>query len=210
MKFSPCNLFACLVGLMALVLAGCVNVNVDGLESRPDSTRFYVMGIQDNPQTGLINGSKTIGLQGIDLAAHLQSPLMAVRLGTHEYSYVSEHRWIISLDDAIGQRVESAMESADSISGVQLLPWPDGFLPDYRVAIQVLECEANRSGNAQFAANWEVIQQGADGAHYRGKTRYQANWRSGDYAGLAESMAAGADKLAADILAAINDSSWQN
>ena len=210
MKFSLRNVFACLAGLMALLVAGCVNVNVDGLESRPDTTRFYAMGIQENAQTGLISGTKTIGIQRIDVVAHLQSPLMAVRLSSHEYSYVSEHRWISSLDDAIGQRVEASLESGDGIAAVQLLPWPDGFQPDYRVALQIIECETDKSGSAHFAANWEVTQRGAVSTCYRGKTRYEAKGREGDYAGLAENLAKGADKLAADILEAVNDSTWQN
>lgn len=200
------QLFAVSACLLAVLLgvSGCVNVNVGGLEPKPDETRFYTLGQTTAAAQGLVNGQFVIGIREVSLAEHLDSPQMALRQSDFEYRYVADHRWISALHSAVGRQLCSRLSRHADVLEASMTPWPDGFDASHVVYVHIVACEGDAAGKARFIAEWVISAAGGDKeSRFRGETRVIKDWDKGDYAALAESLAQGIDQLSMDILAAV-------
>ncbi|MBL9215296.1 MAG: membrane integrity-associated transporter subunit PqiC [Opitutaceae bacterium] len=127
----------------------------------------------------------------VQLAGHLRSRVMAVRVADHEVIYVEDARWAESLDDAITQVLRARL----------------GALGSGRVvSVQVQRCEPVRhEGNTvQLAATYTITSPGDDSAEVR-RGQFTAKprpWDGRDYGALVGLMREAVGELG-DELAAV-------
>lgn len=129
----------------------------------------------------------------VQVAGHLRSRAMAIRVGENEVIYDEDARWAEALDDAITQLLRARLSA---IGGGKV------------VTVQVQRCELVRSeGNAvQVAATYTIAPAltAADGAVQRGTfTASPRTWSGGDRSVLVGQLREALNELAAAIVAAV-------
>lgn len=195
-----------LVMSFAGLLAGCINVNIGGLEATPDPARFYVLGTaQQSPVGAPSLDAVTVGIRTISVPDHLNTPQFALRKGPYELSYSDDHRWVSDIGRTLAQGLETRLKANPAIYDAMSLPWPDQMRPQFAVDITLVAFEADQDGHVRFVARWQIDGNTEDNATLclRGETSHIADWDGSDYGQIPAELTVGIDKLAADIAAAV-------
>lgn len=155
----------------------------------PDNTRHFTL---TSPVT-LAPVADATTVRPVQVAGHLRSRAMAIRVGENEVIYDDEARWAESLDDAITQLLRARLSA---IGGGKV------------VAVQVQRCELVRSaGNSvQLAATYTISPalSEAGGAIQRGTfTASPRTWSGGDRSVLVGQLRDAINELADAIAAAV-------
>jgi len=178
MSAAPCRLLACAA---ALVLAGC---NLP--QPQVDLTRYFTLSGPSGPVV-----ADGVRVRPVQVAGHLRTRALAVRVGASEIVYLDEVRWAEALDDGITLALRARL---GGVSG------------DHAVSVQVQRCELDRAAaNAVVVSATYTIHSGAaGGGDRRGNfTASPRTWDGRDPAALVADLRAGIDELAAAIAAAI-------
>lgn len=165
--FPPAAVSRCLVALSILAACGLLTSCNVLPQPQVDAVRHFTL----SGPVGEVAGTVTV--RPVQLAGHLRSRAMAVRIGENEVDYLQDVRWAESLDDAITQLLRARLASV-----------PGGG----SVSVTVQRCELVRfAGNdVQLSATYVIRPDGADPAPAkRGAfTASPRSWDGRDYGDL--------------------------
>lgn len=193
-------------------LAGCF-----GLGRGEPVQRHYVLGLGltrsgSAPLEAMGSGSgPRIGMRVLRLAQYLDTPLIVVRRGEHQIGLSEFHRWGESLTQGVNRTVAGYLANLRPDLRVEFAPWASRVRHDYVIQLQVLSFEGSAPddvtatvGEARVLATWEIAG-GDDGAVLaRGTTEYRGEgWEVGDYDALLGLLETGLNRLAGDLVAAL-------
>ena len=179
MPAASLRLFCCAAAVA--LLAGC---NLP--QPQVDLTRHFTLSGPSGPVV-----ADGVRVRPVQLAGHLRSRAMAVRVGPNEVIYLEDVRWAEPLDEAITSALRARL---------------GGVPGDYAVSVQVQRCEVDRSaGNAVVVSATYTLHPGAEGGvDRRGNfTASPRSWDGREPAALVAALRAGIDELADAIVAAL-------
>jgi uncharacterized lipoprotein YmbA len=184
-------------GALAALLSACST-----LKPVADTTRYYTLVAP--PATAAApapqEDAPRVGIRVTVQTDYLRRAPIAVRVGTNELRFASEHRWAERINEAIERALTSSLQQrlADAI----VLPVTPGSAAGAALIVDVAiaACEGTTAGEAVLEGFWKM--NGDAGAaspasgHFR---RSQAGWNGSDYAQLASLLGALIDELAAEL-----------
>jgi len=147
-----------ILGLIGLVVAGCVN-----FQQVTDLTRSYVLSAMPagKPATAGSNSDLAVGLGRVDVPAYLLDTRIAVRQGSSEIEYSDYHRWAERLDKGIQRVLGVNLASLLSSDRVVLSAWQRSEVKaEVYLAVQRFEC--NAQGQVILEARWRITSPGGE------------------------------------------------
>jgi uncharacterized lipoprotein YmbA len=137
-RFRPFRSTAVL-GLLALFLGGCVN-----LEPQPDPTRFFTL----QPRVLVAVPSRLVTVEVSQIPDYAQTRRIPYRRSGHEIAYFPFGRWTGPLEVMLAERIRERLE-----------PWAaSAGAGSWRVGVKVLVCEGSEAGEALFGADYALSQ----------------------------------------------------
>lgn len=198
--------------LAVVTLAGCF-----GLGRGEPVQRHYVLGL-GRAQTGsrpmqpaeMASGSR-IGIRALRLAQYLDTPLIVVRRGEHQIGLSEFHRWGEPLTQGVNRTVAAHLAALRPDFRVEFAPWTAPARHDWVIQLQILSFEGSVDddatatvGEARVLATWEIARGGDGAVLARGTTEYRGEgWEVGDYDALLGLLETGLNRLAGDLVAAL-------
>jgi len=136
------------IAATVMVLSGC-NILP---EPQKDTVRYFTLSA---PPSATVPVPDATTVRPVQLAGHLRSREMAVRVGENEVIYLEDVRWAESLADAITQLLRSRLS---------------GVGGNHVVTVQIQRCELVRSENnaVQLAATYSIVSPGENLSPKRG------------------------------------------
>lgn len=171
------------LGLLSSVL--CFNTGCKLLPApQADPVRHFTLS---EPATAAAAATGAVTVRPVQLAGHLRSRAMAVRVSANEVVYLEEIRWAEPLDEAITQMLRNRLRTVGGGASV---------------AVQVQRCELVRSDGdtVQLAATYTVTPL-ASPARSGSFAATPRRWEGSDHGALVELLREAVNELA-EVIAA--------
>src|SRR5690625_1221840 len=190
--------------LAAMVFSGCA------LKPVVDSTRFYVLGVENYEPVSAEREEKgvIVGISRVQLARYLDSPEIVVRERENRILYSKNDRWAEPLEYGVVRLLAVMLREELAIADVIAFPMRTRSVPDFDLYVSILRAEgviAEEDSHAELEAVWELRADNrvvADGAvwenslHWDGEDIEQlVAVLSSAVAGLSEQVAGAIEKL---------------
>lgn len=180
MKFRPLASFLLLAALAGL--GGCA-----AFRPAKDPVRYFTLSF---PAAALEAAGGGVDVRPVNVAGHLRSRSLAVRVSAHEVTYLDEARWAEPLDEALTQILRTRLAA------------PGRALS---LSVQVQRCELVRAPSPQveFAATY-TVRDTRTGRVSRGAFRATPRpWAGADQGELVALLRASADEFAEHLAGAL-------
>jgi uncharacterized lipoprotein YmbA len=149
-----------------------------------------------------------LGIKNVELAAYLKTRSLVVRNGPNELLMDDFQRWAEPLGDGIARVLRARLLADPAVGSASLQPFAFEAERDYDVAINVLHCEGDTTGDRSFASFAAVIEISTAGPDPRVVARKlftapETPWNGKDFGQLAGALSADIDALGREIVASL-------
>lgn len=134
-----------------LLLTGC------GGKS-PAVNHYSLGGIGQNASRVMVADDLDLklGVGPVTVPDYLKRAQIATRLGPNRYRFDEFNRWSGVLEADISRAVGINLGGLLGTDAVMNFPWPSYFNPDYRIALDVMQFDAELKGDAILVCRWTV------------------------------------------------------
>lgn len=168
--------------------------------------RFYTLSPQAEPAPQ--RGSQVVALGSVTLPDYLDRPEIVTRTSPTQVQMGEIDRWAEPLEPMVQRVLGQELARLASVREVVVLPQQRDVRYDRLVEVEVMEFEADAAGKVMLDARWRVF--GQDGERQLA-TRQTLIVENGapppDYAAIAAAMSRALDRLAQEIVGALESRS---
>ncbi|MDJ0809379.1 MAG: PqiC family protein [Desulfobacterales bacterium] len=168
MRFTATKSMVLAMGLILVLLSGCVNLG----PGTTDSTRLFVltpMSTNDAApdRTGI--GSQAIGVGPLIFPEYLNRPQVVTRRGENEVRTAAFANWAEPLQQNFRRVLSENLALLLGTDAIYNHPWRSTLKPDQRVELEIIRFDADPQGDAVLDVRWEITD--ARGKQLRPKSR---------------------------------------
>jgi uncharacterized lipoprotein YmbA len=140
------------VFLIAVLLAGC--------RSSAPPVQFYTLSplgaATEKAHTIAASPNITVGVGPVELPQVLDRPQIVTRTGPNKLTLDEFHRWAGSLQADFSRVLAENISFLLGLDHVAVYPWEVGFVPDYRIALDIRSFEGQWGKNVLLDVIWRV------------------------------------------------------
>ena len=168
---------------------------------RSATARFYTLSSTATSQ-GAPAASYAIAVGPVSIPGYVDRPQFVVQTAENRVALEEFDRWAGPLDEGIARVVAGDLAVLLGTTEVVTVPSPQGFNPQYRVAIDVQRFESVPGKSVVVDAVW-VVQRSAGGEPRTGRTVASESAGGEGFEALAAAHSRALAKLSGDVAAAI-------
>ncbi len=155
----------------------------------------------------------TVGIRRVELEPYLDTPLLVLRKGSREITFLEFQRWAEPLGTGIGGTLARYLAGRAPIRHVDSAPWPSRAHYDFVIQLHVLRFEGEQpelsplaAAEAHVLVAWEIVRQDDGVVVAQATTDYRKGGsRAGDYDGLVAQLDEGLIVLADALVAKLGE-----
>ena len=144
-----------LVLLIVVLLAGC--------GGKSTSVEFYTLNspsdMTQNAKPADTAQTIAIGIGPVEIPEILNRPQIVTRTGPNKLEMDEFHRWAGPLEADIAKVLAQNISLLLATDQVAIYPWEVGFMPHYRIAVDIRYFEGQLGENVVLEAVWRVLSQ---------------------------------------------------
>lgn len=142
----------CLAIICLLNVWGCGNTQ---------PTHFYLLRAMDSSLSHVALETKesgiSLGLGPISIPKYLARPQIVTRVSSHEIDLAEFHKWAAPLKENVSHVLEENLSTLLRTEGVVSYPWNRGNLPDYQLALDIIQLDGTNNQEAILKVRWKLI-----------------------------------------------------
>lgn len=171
------------IGQRLIVLGACVAVvGCAPLSPRPDHSKFFILTplAGPSPASPSFGSSLSIGLGPIDFPGYLRSTHVVTRTAPGQLAFSPEDRWAEPLDRNFKRVLAENLTLLLKNSQIVQYPWNLSTRLDYKITVEVLNCEAIADDRSELSSRWVIRAGSGDRYLYASETKANAPISGGD------------------------------
>jgi hypothetical protein len=200
------------VGMIMIGKIFCISVaclcmlNFQGCGSTKPS-HFYLLRALASTSVADLSETKpsslTLGLGPISLPKYLDRPHIVTKASAHEIELAEFHKWAEPLSENMSHVLSENLSTLLSTDRIVQYPWKNSTAVDYQIAVDVLQFDGTRGGEAVLIARWNLFGDNGKTLVTTKKTRVTQHPTSQEYEALVEAMSQNLMEFCREIAEAI-------